>query len=139
MSRHRQSHETIQMHFSGKEPISSWSKDKLKAELCEVNLEKSAHILHSLNVDGLSLLRACEKYDLVGAYNLEITDAIKIEAYAQAKQREDEVERMKIEKEIEQNEAKKRKKLEREEAEERKKLEKVMEMKSKRSVLNSVT
>ena len=78
------------MSFSAEAPISSWDKHQLKAELTKINLEGSATILHSANVDGLTLLRATEKYGLASVYNLKIAEAVQIEAYAEKKRKEDE-------------------------------------------------
>jgi dsDNA-binding SOS-regulon protein len=83
-------HGTTMMSFSAEAPISSWDKHQLKAELTKINLEGSATILHSANVDGLTLLRATEKYGLASVYNLKIAEAVQIEAYAEKKRKEDE-------------------------------------------------
>jgi hypothetical protein len=123
-------HGTTMMSFSAETPISSWDKDRLKAELIKINLEGSATILHSANVNGLTLLRASEKYGLASVYKLNISEAVQIEAYAEKKRKEDErIEEKKREEEKACAE-KKRKDDERIEVELRKRIEKDQEKQS---------
>ena len=120
--------ETTMMSFSAETPISSWDKDQLKAELTKISLEGSATILHSANVDGSALLRATEKYGLASVYNLNIAEAVQIEAYAEKKRKEEE-----------RIEEKRRKEEERIEAEVRKRIEKDQEKQSESHLLVSFT